>query len=148
MSRHGDVLVAAQAADERSITHALKQLDDRLILAVNPDEETGRHVWQVLCRVASDRPAETVLSWRDEHLRPLPLSHMLVEEVKRLRQVDTYADVLASNRRLRERADQDDIAEATAIAADMLPRIKGRKSSPLHRSVGLRQARSRTGRGR
>lgn len=141
LSNHGELVVAAHAADERAITRALKQLDDRLILAINLDET--EYVWQVVCRYSGDRPAELILSWRDSYGRPIPLSSALIDEVKRLRETDTFAATVAHNRALRETGDRDDVTEATEIAADMIPRIKGRTRAVLHRGVHLRMARAR-----
>lgn len=143
LSNHGELVVAAHAADERAITRALKQLDDRLVLAINLDEETGQHVWQVLVRYGGDRPAQVVMSWRNEYGKPLPLSHALVEEVKRLRETDTFAAMVAHNRNMREAGNHDDFLEATEIAAEMIPYIKGRRGGGLRRGVGLRMARDR-----
>lgn len=143
LSNHGPLLVAAQATDERALSRALKQIDDRLILALNPDDETGRHVWQILIRYSGDRPAHLWISWTDDHGQPLPLSSAILEKVKRLRDADAFRDPRDHNTDLRLRELREEYAEAKEIAADMLPRIEGRKQTVLHRGVHLRQARAR-----
>lgn len=145
VSRHGsDLLVAAQAADERAISHALKQIDDRLFLDIDHDETHECLVYKVRYRLG-DRPPMFVLAWTDDYGRPLPLSHALVDLVKRQRDSDSFRVAQEHNRRLKERAAQELADEVTAIHEDIVPRIHGRKSSPLHRGQHLRRSRHKPG---
>lgn len=140
VSRHGDMslLVAAQAVDERAIAHALKQLNDRLILDVGVDERSDQLVYRVMYRHSEG--AEFVCAWTDAYGNPLPLSHQLVAQVKRQIAGDGLAEAKAHNERLREQASRDTIAEATEIADEMLPWVEGKRR---HYGVFARRNRER-----
>lgn len=144
VSHHGsNLLVAAQAADERSISHALKQLKPGLFLDIDHNEQHRCLEYKVRLRYAKDQPPVFITAWRDEHDRPLPLSHALIELVKKLIETDTLREAREANRRMRERSQQEMGDEIEAVAADMLPRIHGRKATVLHRGVHLRRSRAR-----
>lgn len=151
VSRHGsNLLVAAEAVDEQAISHALSRIPNphgRLFLDVDVNERYQCLEYKVRLRLSTGE-APFVTAWRDDNDRPLPLSHALVEHVKMLIETDTLTAATEHNRRLRETGQREMGDEVEEIARDMLPYIQGRKSSTLHRSVSLRQARSRTGRGR
>lgn len=151
VSKHGgNLLVAAEAVDERSISHALSRIPNphgRLFLDVDVNEQYRCVEYKVRLRLSTGE-APFVTAWRDEQGRPLPLSSALTEHVKMLIETDTLRQATEHNRRFRESSVKDMGDEVEEIARDMLPYIQGRKSSPLHRSVSLRMARSRTGRGR
>lgn len=148
ISRGGsDLLVAAEAVDERGITHALDQLRHGLFLDIGHNEPYECIEYKVRLRYAGDKEPVFITAWRDDDDRPLPLSSALVEHVKMLIETDTLAQANEHNERMRSRAKADMGDEVEEIARDMLPYIQGRKSSTLRRGVGLRMARSRTGRG-
>lgn len=132
------LVVASQAADESSVRRALKQHDPALILTPdNPDD--GPIVWTVLKRVGDG--VHVVCRYRDEHGNPLPLSHGLVEYVKRL-DLNSRApkvDVMAENDRLRERVREDDSAELEEYAAELVERLRGKKSHMLPRGLHRRR---------
>ncbi len=145
-----NLLVAAEAVDEREISHALSRIPNphgRLFLDVDVNEEYRCVEYKVRLQLSTGE-APFVTAWRDEEGRPLPLSFSLIEHVKMLIETDTLAQANEHNERMRSRAKADMGDEVEEIARDMLPYIQGRKSSTLRRGVGLRMARSRTGRGR
>lgn len=146
VSRHAsNLLVAAEAADERTITHALNRLRHGLFLDIDHNDQYGCLEYKVRLRYAGDQPPVFITTWRDDNNRPLPLSSALVEHVKMLIETDTLTAADEQNRRLRERS-QRELGEAVEeIAADMLPRIHGRKMTLLRRGVHLRRARAKTG---
>lgn len=67
--------MAEEVIGEPAITHALKQIDRRLVLQHRPP------YYVVVCLV-NDHYAPVVATWMDLHGNPLPLSHGLVEKVK------------------------------------------------------------------
>lgn len=126
------LVVASQAADESSVRRALKQHDPALMLTPdNPGD--GPIVWTVLKRVGEG--AHVVCRYRDEHGNPLPLSHGLVEHVKRL-DLNSRAprvDALEENDRFQQKIREEDSAELEAYAAELVERLRGKKSHNLPR---------------
>lgn len=128
VSRHGSgLLVAADAVDERAITHALSQLRSGLFLDVDHNEEHCCLEYKVRLTYAGDQPPVFITAWRDDNGRPLPLSTALIEHVKMLIETDTLRAADEHNRRVRERAQQELADEADAITADTLPWAEGRR---------------------
>lgn len=148
VSRHGsNLLVAAEAVDERAISHALAQIphpNGRLILDIDHNEVYECLEFKVRLKISTGE-APFVCSWRDDNERPLPLSFALVEQVKAMLEgrLPSLAEAQEHNRRLREQSRQEMGDEIEETAADMIPWIQGKKSSTLHRGVGLRMARAR-----
>lgn len=108
-SRHGgELLLAERAADERAVSAALKDFDRTLRLVWEVDQKTGLQVWNVVAVWSPEHPAVQVLTWRDETtLAPYPLTMRLVDEVKRLRQVDTMRMSDQANASLRAQVDKE-----------------------------------------
>lgn len=137
------LFVASQASDEASVRRALKAHDPDLALTPDVDDETGQIVWTVMKRVGEQR--YIVCRWRDEthpDRTPLPLSHGLVEHVKRL-DLNSRApriDVQAENDRLqasqREAADE----EIEWYSAELVDRLRGRTLRPSPRGQRRRGA--------
>ena len=74
VSRHGsDLLVAAQAVDERTITHALDRLKPGLFLDIDDNERWQCLEYKVRLRYSKSEPPVFVTAWRDDNDRPLPL---------------------------------------------------------------------------
>lgn len=132
------LVVATSASDEVSVRRALKQHDPDLTLTPDIDDETGRIVWTVMKRVGEGR--HVVCRWRDEQhpdRPPLPLSHGLVEQVKRL-DLNSRAprvDVQAENDRRRERQREDDTEMLAEYAHDLVRRLRGRSTPVLPRGA-------------
>jgi hypothetical protein len=130
------LVVASEAMDEASVRRALKQHDPDLALTPDVDDETGRVVWTVMKRVGEGRMV--VCRWRDEtdpERRPLPLSHGLVEKVKRL-DLNSRAprvDVEAENLRLQEKGREEDIEQIEWYARELAKRLHGHSTSVLPR---------------
>lgn len=135
---HSGLAVAREGADEASVRAALKAFDSRLMLDHAIDTDWQRVVWQVLCRTGPDTPPSVVCRWRettDPASEPLPLSHGLVEKVKRLH-VESRAlraDADADNDALRARQHADADAEIEEYAAELVDRLRGRTLRPLPR---------------
>lgn len=140
------LFVAENRATEGQIAAALKDIDSALILTW--EFEDGRQVWKVHAYAGSDRPAQYLCSWRDERTsEPLPLSHGLVEQVKRMR-LDSRADRIdadAHNAKLRSDETKRFESEMDEVAEDFdrADRNFGHFSGPLQRSPGLVAARRR-----
>lgn len=120
-SRHrGEGLVVAEyAQDERTISGDLKAFDPSLRLVWEQDVRTGRPVWNVVSVWSPEHPAHQVLSWRDEvTLEPLPLTSRLVDEVKRLRSVDTLKQSDAANAALKAGIDKDNFADTLEVTSE------------------------------
>jgi hypothetical protein len=119
-SRHGGELVLAEyAQDERTVAAALKDLDPQLRLTWEVCQKTGRTVWNVVKVWSPEHPAVQILTWRDERtLEPYPLTSRIVDEVKRLRQVDTMRESDLANARLRERQSRDEFNDTLEAVTD------------------------------
>lgn len=139
------LLVARQGAEEASVRRALKDFDDRLMLDYAIDEEWGRLVWQVLCRTGSTTPPHVVCRWRadegDPTSEPLPLSHGLVERVKRLHVTSRAprVDVDALNDQHIEQVRGEADAELEEYAAELVDRLKGKSGALLPRGTYRRR---------
>ena len=141
--RGGHLLVAEQSASERAVQSALTDFDPGLVLTWELDSH-GRRVWNVHKVISEERPAIFVCTWRDETGAPRDLTFGLLDEVKRLREVDTMAAIDAHNAKIR--ADEDRAFEDAAheLARDITPRMHGKKSVPTFGAVGgKRKARER-----
>lgn len=143
-SRHGSpLLVAEHAADERSVTDALRQFDPDLVLTW--EVQDGQQVWEVHKVVGCDRPAVFICRWQDDRGTPLPLSHSLVDLVRKLRHGGVEKAAEEANARLRADADRETYEAAVEVFEDGIPRVQGKKMSVLHRGVHLRRARHKPG---
>lgn len=104
-----------------------------------------RPVWCACVQVAGDQEPLTVLEWRDERGDPIDLTLGIVDRIKRMEGAGfTLMDELrrkAAERRAYMDAEQR--RRYREIGEELLPLIHGRKSHPLHRSVGLRMARDK-----
>lgn len=143
-SRHGSgLLVAENSTDERSVTDALRDFDPDLVLTWEIQDE--QQVWEVHKIVGRDRPAVFICRWQDDYGNPLPLSHGLVDLVKRLRYGGVGGAADDANRRLREQAERDVYEGSLEIARDLIPRIRGRRIPVLHRGRHLLRSRHKPG---
>ena len=117
--------------DEASVQRALKRLDGRFCLQKHPrDGAEGGWVYKVVCLV-SDTYAPVVLTWMDEHGRPLPLSSGLVDEMQR-HMVDSRGKVETAdeyNARLVAERKRDADAQQTAIIEDHRPYVERNRVS-------------------
>jgi len=132
--------VVEQAADFRAIDAELGRIDSRLFLSW--ELERGKKLYRVLYE-RGDLPPLTLCDWRDERGEPLPLSSGLIERVKsqRPRGGPEFPDYARLNE---ERAEKErvELGEAMQdIAADIEPRIAGRRLPLFHRGIHLRRAR-------
>lgn len=112
------LVVAEHACGEPEVAHLLRQLDRRLVLTWEVDEEHHARVWRVFRRMGSDRPAVWICDWRDDYGNPLPLSSRLVDRVRDL-SVNSRApkpDAQAHNERVRAEADKQFQEETDDIA--------------------------------
>lgn len=135
-SRHGgSLLVAENSTDEASVRAALKRFDPGLILSWEQDREWEMQVWNVHYLLSFDLPARFILSWRENGVgKPLPLTHSLVDEVKRLREVDTMKQVDAANAKLKASLEKKQRDDSLAVSADHKPYVdRGRVLQPRHR---------------
>lgn len=135
---HGSGLTLAEfSVDERTVQQQLREFDPQLRLVWERDDEFGCQVWNVVKVWSADHPAVQILTWREDGVgRPLPLTSRLVDEVKRLREVDTLAASDAANARIRARADKQARDDALAIASEHAPKInRGRVAASIPRDV-------------
>ena len=135
------LVVAEEAADERSVQAQLRRLDRSLVLT-RETHPAGGLEYVVVKTFADD--ALVLCRWRDEVTgAALPLSSGLVDKVDRARR-DSRApqvDVVDWNARLADRV-RAEMDEAAADAARATERRSGRL--PLfHRSRGLYLSRAR-----
>jgi hypothetical protein len=139
----GGLYVAEDSYDFQSVARALREYDPELRLV--PQEQGGVRVYKVFKYRGDDKPAEFVAGWWDEQLRPLPLSHRLVDEVKRLRPENRHkrVDEDEFNAALREERRRDSERELEALADEAAKR--SRTSPVLHRGQHLRRSRHKPG---
>lgn len=140
----GGIVVASEAADERSLSEALKRFDPDLVLTWELDDR-GRQVYEVRKLVGRDRPALLVCRWTDDYGEPLPLSHALLDHVKQHQRGGRLAQWEEDERRRDESERAEAFEEALEIARDTLDRVSGKKLSPLHRGAHLRRSRHKPG---
>lgn len=146
-SDFGGLAVAFSPADERTIDKALKQLDPSLFLdkEYEPIGPQGPFVFFCVKNwVGSGHPPIPVLDWRTES-GPKPLSHALVEQVKRQegRMAQALREAEKANQKKRQDA-IDAVGEYTEeIARAGYRSARGTKSVNLPRSQSLRQARDK-----
>ena len=81
-TRSSGLVVARDSMDEAAVEKQLKLIDSRLTLQKHWDESCG-WVYKVICFV-SDTYAPVVLTWKDEHGHPLPLSSALSDKMQSL----------------------------------------------------------------
>lgn len=142
----GSLAVAFSPADRSSIERELRSLDQNLFLDF---EWNGRFAYPVVMEWIGDRhspPAIPILVWKDRD-GPRPLSHAIVEQVKRLERKDgdlmrrIHEANLAFEARAREETDEQ-YDEVTA-SFDRAARNGGHFSGPVQRSHRLYQSRAR-----
>ncbi len=138
-------LLAPEGALEAAVSAALRNHDPDLRLVPQDSDHYGRRVYKVYRYAGSDRPAEFILFWGDEHGNPFPLSTSLVDEVQRLDRNlrGTVPDPDSLNARLVAERRRDAEADFDEIVREHAKRVDGKNSQPLPRSPGLYLARSR-----
>jgi len=142
-STHRGLTVCENAVDERDVTRALKEFDDRLILSCEVDREHQSYVFVVVRRWSNEQDAAFICDWRDDDGKPLPLTHRLVDKVKDL-SVGSRApvpDAVAHNDALTEK-NRDETEE---VFDDLLHDAFRRRDrvNAFHRSPGLARTRAR-----
>jgi hypothetical protein len=142
----GGVWLAEESAAPHSIRQALKRIHPDLVLGQEVDSAWSQWVWKVLLR-QGDRPAIWLFDWResldDPRSRPRPLSFAIVEHAASLQRGSRrpVIDPLVVNDELIERLDRQSEQETLEIAAEV--KTRRRRTSPVHRSQGLRIARDK-----
>jgi hypothetical protein len=127
------LVVADEAMDEARVDAALKRLDRSFSLQKRRDDGELVEVYKVV-KYVSDTLAPVVFTWVDEHGRPLPLSHALVDEFRRhmIGERTDYVSEDEHNRRLVEERRRDARREADAVLDDHRPYVeRGRVSVSL-----------------
>lgn len=121
------LVVAEHSVDEARLSHALREIDDRYVLQKHPGNVPGGYVYKVFCVVSEDQEAVCILTWADDHGRPLPLSSGLIEEVKRWRpeaRSRRGPDADERNRQLEQRREQERREALAAITDEHRPQIE------------------------
>lgn len=140
------LVLAEEHRDEARLSHALKQIDDRLVLQREKADVEGGWKYRVLRVWSEEHPPTPVLTWTDEYGRPLPLTDGLLDKVKihmlGFRGNDYYVDADEHNRRHQERIDRQLAADLEAVADEHRGRLSGRLSV----SMSGRRRRKRTDR--
>jgi hypothetical protein len=142
------LVIASQGADEAACRRALRQHDPDLRLVPQDSDALGRRVYKVYRYMGSERPAEFVCGWWDEHGNPYDLSVTglleMVQRHDRNLRGSQQASLAELEAKLKAERQADYRREADEIVREFGPRIDGKKSSPLPRSRGLYAARNRT----
>ena len=142
LADHGVLTAAYMGADEKTIQAELTRLDPLLFL--DPEVEPGRFVyWTVKQHVGSGHPPVCVLEWRDRD-KPWPLTHAIVEHVRRREGAiaTAYVEAAAANELKRQKTIEKVGDEAYDVALDA-KKAAGKTSAVLPRSQGLRRSRDR-----
>lgn len=132
--------VANVAADERSVTAALRQHDPDLSLdwKLAP---SGERCWYVTRYLGSARTDEWVCDWADAYGNPFPLSHGLVQRIKDLdlnsRHQEADPDELNEHARAARAAESD--AELEWYSAELVKHYRGRSGVILPRGTYRRK---------
>jgi hypothetical protein len=153
--RDSGLFVAERTPDTHDVEAALNRLDHpiagRLFITREVDRRHGCFVHRVMIDNGDQEPAN-LCEWRDGLGRPLPLSHGLVDKVRRQMHARDgerlVAEMAASNHTHQERLRQDMNDALDEIAADVGKRISETRSPALHRGPHLRRShekRVRTG---
>lgn len=127
------LVLAVEGMDEEAASRALKRLDRRLVLQKHPAAVEGGWVYKVVC-VVSDNHAPVVLTWMDEHGRPLPLSSAIVDRMQAqyVGARNKEPDEDEHNARVRQELEKDRASLADAVVTDHRPYIeRGRVSVGL-----------------
>lgn len=142
-SIHRGLVVCEDAVDERQVSRALRDFDDRLRLSQEIDSEYGCFVYRVVRIWSQEHDAAVICEWRDEQGAPLPLSHRLVDKAKSLSMNSRapQVDVVAHNDAL-VAAQQREADEMLDELARDAARRSGRVNA-FHRSPGLARTRAR-----
>jgi hypothetical protein len=120
------LVLAEESADEARLSHALKEIDHRYVLQLNPGGDTPG-VYVVSCIVNEDQPAVRMLAWADDDGTPRPLSSGLIEEVKKWRpeargRRGPNAD--EHNEQLKQETERQRREQLAAISDDHRPKIE------------------------
>lgn len=102
-------------------------------------------VWCICVQVAGDQEPLTVSEWRDDRGEAIELTMGVVEKVKQLEGAG-FSLMETLKRKAAERKaymDAEQRRRYRETADDLLPLIQGKRSHPVHRSVGLRMARDK-----
>lgn len=146
--RLGDLYVAETAADPVAIQREIQSRDPRLRLGWYEDER-GRRVWEIRCYVGEQIGADgyrEIITHVDPQGNPLPLTWRIVD---RLRELESRRGTNGTKERrdnyeaLKERNKLTIRERAEDVAADLIPRVQGRKVALLHRGTYLRQSRDK-----
>lgn len=142
-SSHRGLTVCENAVNERDVTKALKEFDDRLILSCEVDRDHQSYVFVVVRRWSNEQDAAFICDWRDDDGKPLPLTHRLVDKVKNLHVASRAPepDAVAHNDALteRNRREFEDVTEGMLQSAQ---RRRGRVNA-FQRSPVLARTRAR-----
>lgn len=145
----GGLAIVEETVTKRQVDAELRKLTPPggfPLLFVEPQLDLNEQpVWCVCVQVAGDQAPLTVMEWRDEQGRAIELTLGIVERIKAMEGAG-FTLVETLRRRAAERRaymDAEQRRRYREIAEDMVPLIQGRRSHPLHRSVGLRMAKDK-----
>lgn len=147
-STNSGLVIASEGADEAAARRALIQHDPDLRLVPQDSDAFGRRVYKVYRYMGSERPAEFVCGWWDDHGHPYDqlsvtgLLEMVQRHDKNLRG-SRQASLEEREQALRQERYKDGRRDLDEIVREFDGRIEGKRSSPLPRSVGLRMARDK-----
>jgi hypothetical protein len=124
--RDADFIVGWKAQDEGYIERELRNLDPNLFLDKEIDYRGGPVYYVVKHWIGSGHPPVVVLVWKDVDGRPKPLTHEIVEKVKRQEgAMDGLVDrILAEQQQRRERERVESREAQAELTREHLPRLK------------------------
>ena len=136
--RDADFIVGYKVQGEQEIERELKRLDPNLFLDKEIDRRGGPVFYVVKHWIGSEHPPVTVLVWQEPDGTPRPLTHGLVEQVKRQEGAMDGAvkRMLERQAQKQERAREQSREDHAEINREHLPRIKAaldRTLPPFHR---------------
>jgi len=137
---HSGLYVAEQSADYKAVQAALRQHDPTLRLVPQHSDEYDTIVWKVYADMGGDRPAVFVCGWWDRQLRPLPLSHALVDRVKQLDRNTVGRELDPDEHNTKLSAEQQARMDAAVDEAAAENERRRGRLPVLHRGAHLRRS--------
>lgn len=133
-----DFIVMYADRGEKEIERELRKLDPDLFLDKEIDYRGGPVYYLVKHHIGSGHPPVAVLAWKENDGRPKPLTHGIVEAVKRQEGAMDGAmrEALANIENRREKQREQSAATYEQLVEEHLPRLKaadGRTLTPYWR---------------
>lgn len=128
-----DFIVMYSDRGENDISRELRKLDPNLFLDKEIDYRGGPVYYVVKHHIGSGHPPVPVLAWKETDGRPKPLTHGIVEAVKRQEGAMDGAlkDIARTQRERKEKQRERSAQTYHDLVAEHLPRVKAAADGTL-----------------